>query len=109
MEIQTKKNEKVIITLVINAFVSANLVFTIDDDGEQLKGLTLEQVLDYYASVDEMKLNVYGQDNAYMGMVYFIFNNGEQGLHCICDYSLKLEPYINDANAYIERMEDLIN
>ena len=94
-------NEKEILKRTVEGLLKLDGVtgINVDDGGDEyaVKGSKdFDEIYKACNAVDDCRLYV---KNSF---VYFIWNNGNDGLDCICDYGISLEPVMAPIFEWIE-------
>lgn len=97
--------EKRIVKSLVNELSTNGLLMTVDHgDGDEFD-LTgdVKQILPALLQCDEENLRVYSKEGWFMGVFNLVYGN--DGYDVICDYTMKLEQYIPETLALIEKLE----
>ena len=101
--------EKQITRKIVEALIAADLRITVGYDhgyDTTLHGSTdVDAIITACDAVDECWLMIGENNDSYDSFIYFIWDNGNNGLDCISDYGMKLQPIMDPICKWIEDCE----
>jgi hypothetical protein len=107
MNTLTTINETIIIEALIDALLNSGHQLRVQDIMNGRSG-DRAAIIAAMRQMDVDHISVYGGEarNVSKGFVQLVYNNGNNGLDLISDYTLYLEPFLEPVTALVHKMED---